>query len=260
MGLGRALALLLLAGCASSAPVVPLPQADPEAARLAEAWYEEQHAFDALEAYALDHPEQDSAFAIARRRRGDRMETLVYVTEPPQARRTALLIVRERGEAGQVFWTDNAKQIRTFGAGAGPYRNGSALSVGGEVASPPDPARFHFVRLPEEAIQGEPCDVIEGRPLVRMRFLTHLRLHLSRRTRAALRLAYYRDERLDREVLVSPADVKDHGGRWVAERRVVRTADGRVSELRLRNLLLDPELPDALFTQQNLRAQRFPRF
>jgi hypothetical protein len=93
-----------------------------------------------------------------------------------------------------------------------------------------------------------------------MRFLTHLRLHLSQRTRAALRLAYYKDERLEREVLVSPADVKDHGGRWVAERRVVRTADGRVSEFRLRNLLLDPELPDSLFTQQSLRTQRFPRF
>jgi hypothetical protein len=61
-------------------------------------------------------------------------------------------------------------------------------------------------------------------------------------------------------VSVSPQDVQDRAGRALATRRVVRLEDGTLAELRLRNALLDVELPDSLFTERTLETRRYPSF
>jgi hypothetical protein len=43
-------------------------------------------------------------------------------------------------------------------------------------------------------------------------------------------------------------------------RRLIQQPSGQETELLLRNFLLDPELPDRLFSAQTLRTQRFPSF
>ena len=45
-----------------------------------------------------------------------------------------------------------------------------------------------------------------------------------------------------------------------AQRRIQSLPSGPDVELTLRNLMIHPDLPDRLFTEHNLRVQRFPSF
>ncbi len=60
---------------------------------------------------------------------------------------------------------------------------------------------------------------------------------------------------------LSPDDPREFGDRRLPVRRRIATPPHPgVTELILRNVMLDPELPDRLFTKHNLRVQRFPSF
>jgi hypothetical protein len=86
-------------------------------------------------------------------------------------------------------------------------------------------------------------------------------LALSPSSGLALRARYFRNSNEIRRVLVSPVDVRDYGDRRLpVRRRISAPPDDGVTELVLRNLVLDPVLPESLFTRHNLRVQRFPSF
>ena len=60
---------------------------------------------------------------------------------------------------------------------------------------------------------------------------------------------------------IKPSDIRIEEGRaLLTKRRLVSTAAAKETVLVLRNFLLDPELPDRLFSAQTLRTQRFPSF
>ena len=88
-----------------------------------------------------------------------------------------------------------------------------------------------------------------------------IRLAIASGSGVALETRYFEGDRALRSVVVDPADVESHGGRMLPMRRRIETRASRgTTELVLRNLMIDPVLPDRLFTSHSLRTQRFPRF
>ncbi len=63
-----------------------------------------------------------------------------------------------------------------------------------------------------------------------------------------------------RQVLIDPDDVQAYQGRLLPKLTRIATPDGEVTELRLRNALVDPPLPEEIFTEHNLWVKRFPYF
>ena len=63
-----------------------------------------------------------------------------------------------------------------------------------------------------------------------------------------------------RRVEVDPGDVQSYGGRLLPKLTTITTPDGGVTKVRLLNALVDLLLPEEIFTEHNLRVQRFPHF
>lgn len=276
---GVACALLLLgapaAALAADPPPAPQPGAAaappsrPSAAALARRAFAQLHGFDALEAYEGRGSATSMDFAVARKwsLRGARIA--LYVERPAHLDELAFLMLQHRGGGEdlfiyltpQIFPRGYAGRVRRL---PGP-RMDYALPNGGPMPllefRPLDPEGFDFRHLAPAAVEAEPCDVIEGRPTRRGLGFDRLVLTLSRRTGVALRSRYFRGERELRRVEVAPGDVTRHAYGWLPSRRKIYAPNGRLSaELILRNLVVDPQLPDSLFTHRALRFQRFPSF
>jgi len=76
----------------------------------------------------------------------------------------------------------------------------------------------------------------------------------------AMRKVYYNGEQELRRVDVVPESMREFEGRTLPRAWRIQTADGTEAEIVLRNVVLDISLPDSLFRQHTLEAQRFPQF
>ena len=102
-------------------------------------------------------------------------------------------------------------------------------------------------------VVGRPA---EGRDLG----FDRIELAISQRTGVPLRTVYYQGEKEIRSLTTAAADVKEFDGRFLPTRRTVRTADGTVAQVLLRQHDTEREVKRRVFTRQSLKTQRFPKF
>ena len=239
-------------------------ETSPEAARIVRDSLAQSQGFDALEAWELNGLQQSYRFAFARKWRGDRVKILGYVLAPEDLKAAAYLGHFRPGEPPEVW----LRVPDLDGPYYGQIRRGRgsrappAVVIAAEVALPTLPDDYAYRRLPDDAIEGEPCSVVEGRPLRAPRAggVDRKVYWISQLSGVALRKVHFRRDRELSRVSVSPRDVHEMDGRAVATRRLVRIEDGTFAELSLRNALSDVELPDSLFTERTLEVQRYPSF
>ena len=252
-------ALLVLALFSSAGPARGLEETD--AAVLANAYFDQIYGFDALAAYESRRGGGSASFAVARRWRDGRAKILIDVLKPSSFSKWALLLLHNTDRSDDLFayvpaWRkvtrltaiDLETQVLFQLFPLGEFRPIAA----GELA---------YRSLPDAVVEGEECIVVEGRPRHRGLGFDRVELSLSRKSGLALQSRFYRKANEIRRVLVSPEDIREYGDRLLPERRRILTPpDTGYTELILRNLDVDPVLPDSLFTQHNLRLQRFPSF
>jgi hypothetical protein len=109
-------------------------------------------------------------------------------------------------------------------------------------------------------VDGEWCHVVESRPVSSGLGFDRIEFSLSTRTGVSLLTRYFRGTHEIRTIRVAADNVRRFGERWLPAERRVEEANHEVLHVHLRNLMFDAVLPDQLFSEQNLRAQRFPSF
>lgn len=246
------------------------PDGAPDAAALAEGWFRQHHGFDSLEAYELRGGSVHIEFGLARKWINGAVSLLLDFNKPTQIDELMLLFLQRRHRSDDLFVylsprlfpASVARRVRRLHVGA--------LNLGIPAASrfvqigdfrPFLPGELRHESAAPIEIEGEPCYVVESRPVDAGRFpFDRLELALSRRTGVALRTRHYRGDLLLREVYVSPDDVAAFDGRWLPVRQQIEVSGQPIFDLTLQNIDPDPELPDGLFTSRNLIAQRFPGF
>jgi hypothetical protein len=246
---------------ASAAGPEPPPARD--AAEVAEAWFRQVHRFDALEAYEGRLGSRVMQFVVARRWKDGRAQLLVDIRAPQSLAKVAFLFLqnRDRSDDFFVYWPPARKVLRLTAAelDSGVLPIGRLMTLGD--MRPVLPGELVHTPLPDTEVEGEPCRSVESRPSGRTLGFDRMVLEISKKTGVALRTRLYRGRREVRRISVSPNDVRRFDGRYLPVRREIEIlTDGAKAELVLRNLMIDPPLPDQLFSEQSLITQRFPSF
>jgi hypothetical protein len=259
----RALLGLVAAVALLGAPGAVRALEAEEAAALAERHYRQLYGFSVLEAYEARRGSQASEFVVARRWRGDGVDVVVDVIKPNEASKWAFLLRQSRVHPDDFFIyipLPGFRRVRRFGAS---YQESNLPFVFMPLREirPFLPGELEYTHAGDVEIEGELCHVVAGRPVSGEARLERIELAISATLGVSLRTRYYRDGREVRRVLVSPDDLRVEEKRALAmRRRLITLPSGDETEIRLRNFLLDPELPDRFFTHHNLRVQRFPKF
>jgi hypothetical protein len=253
------LALLLLVGEAGAFEAVA-PKDGPEAA---EAWFAQLHRFDALEAYEAQIGARRVQFMVARRWKEGRAQLLVDIRAPRAFEKVAFLLLqnRERSDDFFIYWPPLRKVLRVTAAElqAGMLPIGQLMTLGD--LRPTLPGELAHTPLPDTVIEGQDCWVVESRPTGRRLGYDRMEIAISRETGVALRTRFYQGSRQVRRILVSPSDVRRFDDRYLpVRRRVEMLGEKATAEILLRNLMINPPLPDQLFSKQSLITQRFPSF
>ncbi len=254
--------LLMLAFVLPTTPTAALEAADvDDPTNLADAYFAQLYGFDALEAYESIRGPARATFSVARRWQNGRAKILIDVQAPDSFSKWALLLLHNRSRSDDLFaYIPSWRRVHRLTAiDLEMQVLFQVLSLG--EFRPIAPGELEYARLPEAEVEGETCDVIEGRPRHRGLGFDRVELAISPRSGLALRTVFFKGSNEIRRILVSPADIREYGKRRLPVRRRISSppADG-VTELVLRNLILDPVLPDSMFTHHNLRVQRFPSF
>jgi hypothetical protein len=249
---------------------------DPGAEVIAQRWFDQLLGFDALEAYVAVAGKDKLGFAIARKWRDGLARIVFKVEEPAAIDELAALWIQNRDRSDDFFlyltpqiFPSGATEAAT--APGGKVRRlqmprldfevpftGGGLPIG--ELRPFLPGELAWYRLDDAAVAGEPCWVVEGRPWRKRFRFDRLELAISTRTGVALRTRYFRGDAAIRSVDVERADVQERQGRYLPIRRRISGVGTRSFELVLRNLVVDPALPERIFTSHTLRYQKFPRF
>ncbi len=240
-----------------------------EVAALAERHYRLLYGFSALEAYQAQRGGESSEFVVARRWRENGVDVVVDVIRPEAAEKLAFLFLQHLGRPDDFFGYVPVGIVSSAG-GAGrrvkrleaSYQENDLQFIYTPLRElrPFLPGELEYAYTGDLEIEDERCHLIRGQPN-RETQLSGIELAISPRYGVSLRTRFFRDGREVRRVLVSPADIRVEQGRvLLTKRRLMSTAPGKETVLVLRNFLLDPELPDRLFSAQTLRTQRFPSF
>jgi hypothetical protein len=258
----RRLAVALVAVWLAASPAAAVEASDPEAAALARRWFHQLLGFDALEAYEARSGRQRVTFAVARKWHDGLARIVLKVQEPSALNDLAVLIVQNRDRSDDFFaYLDFLRKVRRMRA---PEFDFPVAIGGGRLPyaelRPFQPTELVHRRLPDEVVSGEACRVVESRPVTPDREFDRLEHAISERTGVALRTRYLLGGRELSRVDVDPADVEERDGRYLPIRRQIQVVGALPYDLVLRNLMIDPALPDRLFTSHSLRFQRFPRF
>jgi hypothetical protein len=251
----------------SSAAFEPNPAETPalalpaDATQLAEAWFHRIYGFDALQAFESKRGPVKTSFLVARRWVEGRVRIVVDVLAPQAFEDWAFMLIHNPDRSDDLFvYVPWMRRVRRLSAIELEKEMLFEVMPIGELR-PITIGEMAYHTLGEERVAGEPCWLIEGRPLHRGISHTRVVLAVSKQSGFALRTEFYRGERVGRRVLIDPDDMDLYGDRLLPSRIQIETPplEG-VTQLTLRNVLVDPALPDYLFTSDNLIKQRFPRF
>ncbi len=254
-----ALALAL----ASAAPAARAVTNVPEAAALAEAYFDETERFDALLTYETIRGPIRAVFTLSRRWRKGEAELLFDVREPTQFGDWAMLVRQNRGAADDLFaylGSATGRRVRRLSA---PVLEREALYQMLALADFRPTARGELVYQagPEQVVAGTRCHVVIALPRHAALGFDKVELAFDAATGLLLESRFFRGTREFRRLSTTPADFADFGGHRLPVRRTARSyADSGETLLVLKNALPTADLPDELFSHRNLLVQRFPEF
>lgn len=199
-----------------------------------------------------------ATFALGRKRKGGEVRTLVYAAKGGRKAPRALLF-QSPGRRDRIFVADGsrggAKPI-SAGGYAWPFF-GSDFSYDDFRVHSADEYRIEV--LGEDRVSGEPCRVLRLRPFqgpYRM-----MLVWLSTERPVILRTDYFDRQGLFKRYRVDPRDVVQHFEWWVTmEDEMIDLRSGRRTVRRIRNILMDLDVPDGIFTLTQLERGRLPRF
>jgi hypothetical protein len=204
------------------------------------------------------NPSSWVGFAYGRKQTETETKTLVYLTDGKR-RPEGALVVQRPGERDRIFVTDG--------------KHGQARPVSGRDYKWPffgseftyDDFRVHAADeyrievLGADTIQGEPCRVLRLRPLAgpyRM-----LLVWLSTRRPVIVRTDYFDDQGFWKRRLARVDRIVRNFEWWVPmEEEMMDLRTGRRTIHRIRNILVDVEVPDEIFTLTQLTRGRVPSF
>ncbi|MFQ5514150.1 MAG: outer membrane lipoprotein-sorting protein [Myxococcota bacterium] len=197
-------------------------------------------------------------FAFGRKRKGSELRTLVFDGDGRRNGGRALLFQRP-GRTDRIFVSDGKRGgVRPLSAGQ--YRwplFGSDFSYEDFRAHTADEYRIEV--LGPDRIDGEATRVLRLRPLEGPYQV--LLVWLSTERPIILRSDYFDENGLWKRYRAHPEDFALHYEWWVPMRDEMRDLRrGRRTLRRIRNLLIDTDVPDELFTLTQLARGRMPSF
>jgi len=204
------------------------------------------------------HAVSRMAFAFGRKRKGHEVRTLLFPGKGQRGAPRALLLQRS-GSTDRIFVSDGTRgSVRPLSAGK--YRwpmFGSDFSYEDFRAHTADEYRIEV--LGPDRIDNEPCRVLRLRPLdgpYTMRLVW-----ISTERPVILRSDYFDEDGLWKRYRVRPRDLKRNFEWWVPMRdEMIDLRSGRHTVRRIRNILVDSGVPDAMFTLTQLARGRMPSF
>ena len=235
---------------------------------LAEGHFEHLYAFNLLVTYESSHGQQSTTFVLARRWAPDKTELLIHARQPdareawqrPLRKRIAGLLVHNLGRSDDLMvYVPALRKVHRLPAPELQKRPLFRLVPLGDFR-PIVPGELAYRSLPEVVEDGRRLRAVEGRRIYDGQSFDRLELYFADGEPLAVRTVFFADGEELRRVLIDPEDVRSYEGRLVPVRHRIATPDGGVTDLRVRNILVDPALPAELFTEKNLWLQRFPRF
>jgi len=262
--------LIALALVAQSATVRAQGAGEPAPEALAQAWFDQLHGGNAIEFWTTEWAGGEIVFGVARRWQAGRPEVFVHLFAPRVYDELNFLL-RERADARNELLYYRTPKLFPGGAKAArvmptvvpdplerlPIAEGLPAIVDIEPSRASD---YSFTRLPDARVANRPCRVIEGRPRASDLGFDLVRFSLASETGVALETAWLKAGELVRRVEVEPDAVRDYDGRFLPTRRSVERPGNSAQVFVLSTLMLDPPMPDQLFTTQNLKLGRFPSY
>jgi len=237
---------------------------------LAEAHFEHLYAFDMLAAYESRSEHITATFVVARRWQPERPELLLHFVSlesgdparnrawsAPVGKVFAGLLVHNLGRSDDLMvytpWSRRVRRLPAPELQKQPMFEVLPLGefrpiVRGEL-------RYRALASREPGIR-----IVEGRTRYRGQPFDRVRLHFATGAPLAVRTVFFQGDETLRTVHIDPGEVREIHGRLVPYRQRIELPSGAVTRLRLRNLVVDPILPEEIFTEHNLWVQRFPRF
>ncbi len=199
-----------------------------------------------------------TAFAFGRKHKGSEVRTLVYASDGRRDAPRALLF-QKPGASDQIFVSDGSRTgVRPLSAGGHEWPMfGSDFSYEDFRAHTADEYRIEV--LGSDQIDGEATRVLRLRPIEGPYDM--MLVWLSTDRPVILRTDYFDDRGLWKRYRARPRDVQKHFEWWVPmhdEMFDLRT--GRRTVRRIRNIMVDAEVPDDLFTLTQLARGHLPSF
>jgi hypothetical protein len=266
-GFALAFALAGAARCeeppaAAAGDTLPVPAiVDPAA--LAEGYFDETERFDAFLTYEVSRGPARALFTIARRWRDGLAELLFDIREPASFDKWAMLMRQTRGGSDDLFlYGGLATDDRVRRIASGQIEIQALFELLALVDYRPTPrGELSYQSGPDEDLDTVPCHVVIARSPHSYLGFDRLELVFAAKTKQLLQSRFFRGDKEVRRLTSTPADYRDFGGRTLPMRRVARRwADGGETEIVLKRVFETGDLPDGLFSQLNLRVQRFPEF
>jgi hypothetical protein len=213
----------------------------------------------AVELSVEDGPARsDVAFAYGRKRKGDETRTLLYLTPAGRDAPRALLF-QTPGRDDRVFVTDGSHgRVRPMAAGQHDWPLfGTDFSYEDFRTHTADDYRIEV--LGQDRVDGEPCRVLRLRPLEGP--YTMLLAWLSTRRPVIVRVDYFDRKGLWKRYLTRVDKIVQQFDWWVPmQDEMLDLRSGRRTQRRIRNLMLDTEVPEEMFTTTQLSRGRLPSF
>lgn len=251
---------VFLAASVGSRASAELPQ-DPEA--LAEAYFEQSERFDAFLSYENRRGPIRMVFSVARRWRDGLAELLFDVREPTAFRKVALLARQTRGGGDDLFaflGEQTGRRVRRLSAPNLEREAAFSVFAIGDFR-PTAKGELLYESAPDSEVAGTKCRIVIARPAHEGLGFDRVVLAFALDTGLLLESRYFRGEREFRRISIAPDAYAEHDGRRLPMRRRAQSwADSGETEIVLKSVLVTSGLPDELFSQRNLIAQRFPDF
>ncbi len=234
----------------------------PDGRQALEAAFHNLYGPDTLAAVELEnYDDADQAtwtsFAYGRKRVDGETKTLVY--RGTGRRKSGALLLQHPGRRDRIFVTDGRYgQVRAMAGGDYDWPFfGSEYSYDDFRTHTADEYRIEV--LGPDTFRGEPCRVLRLRPLEGP--YTVMLVWLSTRRPVIVRTDYFDDEGLWKQRFVRTDRIEQNFEWWVPmEEEMVDLRTGRRTIRRIRNLLLDIEVPDEIYSVTILARGRFPTF
>jgi hypothetical protein len=197
-------------------------------------------------------------FAYGRKVKGRETRTLLYQTPPSRSVPRALLFQRP-GQQDRIFVSEGQRgTVRPLAAGRrGWPLFGSDFTYEDFRAHSADEYRIEV--LGPDRIDGEPCRVLRLRPLYGP--YSVMLTWLSTRRPVIVRTDYFDDKGLWKRYRARVDELANHLDWWVPMRdEMLDLRTGRRTERIVRNILIDTEVPDGIFTTTPRARGRLPSF